>query len=104
MKYSWPGNVRELQNLIERAAAICETSLIQVQDLAPEVRWASTDECPRQTLTYLEEIERTGIIKMLETAGGQKINAAKLLGLSRTTLYKKMATYNLVIGGTGPEL
>jgi DNA-binding NtrC family response regulator len=97
MQYSWPGNVRELQNHIERALASAEGPLLQVQDLALGLR-CTTNERSGRTLTYLEEVERKAIAEVLDTAGGHRINAANLLGISRTTLYKKMRDYGLERG------
>ncbi len=100
MHYAWPGNVRELQNHVLRAAAASEGPLVQVEDLAPELRTAAAgDGAPK--LTYLEQLERKAIVEMLEASGGNRLNAAKMLGISKTTLYKKLKDYRL--DGEGAE-
>jgi DNA-binding NtrC family response regulator len=96
MNYDWPGNVRELQNHILRAAAASEGPVIQVQDLAPELRGGHAgggEAVPK--LTYLEQLERKAILEMLQAADGNRLHAAKLLGISKTTMYKKLKDYRL---------
>ena len=96
--YSWPGNVRELANCIERAVALTRFQEIVVEDLPERIRdykrsqlvIASDD--PSEIVT-LEEIERRYILRVLEAAGGSRSVAAKLLGLDRKTLYRKLKAY-----------
>ncbi len=95
--FSWPGNVRELQNHIQRAMALSDGPLIQVHDLAPELRNAESG----RELTYLEQVERNAIVKMLDAAGGHRLQATRMLGISKTTLYKKLKDYGLE--GLGPD-
>jgi two-component system response regulator HydG len=94
--YSWPGNVRELRNHIERALMVSDGPLIQSKDLPSELGTSleASREAPG-TLTYLEQIERKAIMDVLETTGGHRQNAAKILGISKTTLYKKLKDYGL---------
>ncbi len=95
LAYSWPGNVRELRNCIERAVALTRFEQITVEDLPEKVRHseraaplvAPTDA---SDLVPLEEVERRYILRVLDAAGGNKASAARLLGLDRKTLYRKL--------------
>jgi transcriptional regulator of acetoin/glycerol metabolism len=94
MEYTWPGNVRELQNVIEFAAIRCKGSIIQVDDLPPEVtagpatyRTGFPDKSP------LDEKER--LVDALKKANGNRALAARKMGISRITLYRRMAKYGL---------
>jgi len=100
LAYDWPGNVRELQNCIEHAVALAETDRIELRDLPESIREsasrqtapASADDPP---LATLEEIERQHILHVLERVGGQRKAAARILGLDRKTLYRKLAGYGI---------
>ncbi|KPJ58292.1 MAG: hypothetical protein AMJ42_03565 [Deltaproteobacteria bacterium DG_8] len=99
MKYSYPGNVRELRNIIERALMLCESNLINYKDLPLEVRKdARRSQLPsnvgRQELT-LERMERETILQALKQVKGNKLKAAKLLNISRSTLYVKIEKYHI---------
>jgi len=89
--YQWPGNIRELQHTIEKAVILCEESNIVPEDLYLNLPLhVITDE----TLT-LEEMERRMIVKELKKQGQSFSLTARNLGISRTTLYKKMKKYGL---------
>src|SRR5262249_36717265 len=90
--YAWPGNVRELQNHIERALATSEGPLIEPRDLAIP---SETPRNQQDNLSYLERMERRAIAEMLAAAGGNRVSAARMLGLGKTTLYKKLKDYGL---------
>ena len=101
--YDWPGNVRELENCIRRALALAKGPLLEVRDLPPELRWSASGDDKTRTYTYLEEVERRAIMEALESTGGQRANAAKLLGIGKTTLYSKLKEYGLEEpGGSEP--
>ncbi|MFH1375004.1 MAG: sigma-54 dependent transcriptional regulator [bacterium] len=96
--FSWPGNVRELQNCIERAIALATHELITVEDLPEKIRshrpshlFLAGDD-PRD-LIPLAELERRYIFKVLEAAQDSKTEAARILGLDRKTLYRKLEQY-----------
>ncbi len=95
VEYRWPGNVRELRNVIERAVALTDLDQISVDDLPANIREHQPEkfvlnvEDPSQLLP-MSEIERQYIQKVLESTGGNKTLAAKLLGFDRTTLYRKI--------------
>lgn len=93
----WPGNVRELVNAVERAAALSDSDVLDVDDFtshgAVRLHAASTvDSALAQNLS-LAELERLYITKVLEQTGGNKGKAAKILGLDRRTLYRKVAEF-----------
>lgn len=89
--YPWPGNIRELKGVIKRATLLAKGDWIISEDVDLPNR-------PRQTKEYSlndERTERENIVKALEATGGDKKAAARLLGISRSTLYLKMEKYRL---------
>ncbi|AEJ60983.1 PAS modulated sigma54 specific transcriptional regulator, Fis family [Spirochaeta thermophila DSM 6578] len=91
--YSWPGNVRELQHVVERAVIVCHEEFIQVGHLPEElVREAGgAEETAYGGLrTEQERVERRRILEALAASGGSVKEAARLLGVHRSTLYRKM--------------
>jgi two-component system response regulator HydG len=95
MAYDWPGNVRELENAIECAMALSSDSVLTADDLASVPNGASAGSLPDgNELVPLEEIERRAILHTLRETGGDKFAAARLLGIGKTTLYRKLKLYN----------
>ncbi len=96
--YSWPGNVRELRNCIERAVALCQFEELTVEDLPERIRAYRSlhvlvaGDDPSE-LVPLEEVERRYILRVVESVQGNKTAAARLLGLDRATLYRKLERY-----------
>jgi DNA-binding NtrC family response regulator len=93
--YPWPGNVRELENVIERAVTLARGEKIVPEDLPPAILGARgerrvIDEAAERTLP-LQAIEREYILRILEKTGGNKYQAAQMLGIDRKTLYRKLA-------------
>ena len=93
--YLFPGNVRELENVIQRAVVLCRGDRIDLGDLPEGVREA--DAVPAREIvvpigTPLEEIERRVIHETLRHTGGDKTLAARLLGLSARTIYRKLSS------------
>jgi PAS domain S-box-containing protein len=87
VNYSWPGNVRELKSAIESAVVRCKGPMIQVADLPPEL----TGTAPRSMLIGgLMQDEKQRILDALERTGGNRKAAARLLGMGRSTLYRKL--------------
>ena len=99
LDYDWPGNVRELSNYIERAVTLSQGSEIRIGDLPDKVRRYEMssipvqDTMPQQIIT-LHELQERYIENVLRTVQGNKTQAAKLLGLDRRTLYRKLERYN----------
>ena len=96
LTYSWPGNVRELQNCVQHAVAMTQSAEIQPTDLSDMVSshlppLGSLGE-HREGLVSLQEVERRYTAHVLATVDGNKSAAAKILGVDRKTLYRKLAT------------
>jgi DNA-binding NtrC family response regulator len=94
MVYDWPGNVRELENAVERAVALGSGPILHVGDLPSNLQYAQTERFPEQgELVPLEELERRAIFNALRETSGDKLAAARLLGIGKTTLYRKLKQY-----------
>ena len=107
--YSWPGNVRELEHVIERAVVLCRGGTITMNDLPPDLFNVeiSTNQNQRESTVPAEqnmhqhhsiskEDEITNqILNVLSKCGGNKAKAARLLGIDRSTLYRKIKEYNI---------
>jgi DNA-binding NtrC family response regulator len=92
--YDWPGNVRELENAVERAVALGSGSMLHVGDLPSNLQYGSGDRIPQSDeVMPLEELERRAILRALRESGGDKLAAARLLGIGKTTLYRKLKQY-----------
>jgi transcriptional regulator with PAS, ATPase and Fis domain len=92
--YDWPGNVRELENAIERAVALSSGPILQIADLPSNLQFGSSDRFPeKDEVMPLEELERRAILRALRESNGDKLAAARLLGIGKTTLYRKLKQY-----------
>jgi len=102
LEYSWPGNVRELENILERASVLTEGPIIQPENL-PEDLGALTypfekrEHSRSRSLSSLEELERKHIQDILLITHGNQSETARILGIDRRTLYRKIRSYNLQI-------
>jgi two-component system response regulator HydG len=97
MAYDWPGNVRELENAVERAVAIGSGPILHMGDLPSNLQQDSNEKTlDSNELTTLDEVERRFIFRALRETNGDKLAAARLLGIGKTTLYRKLKQY-------GPE-
>ena len=113
-KYDWPGNVRELENVIERAAVVARGDSLRLEDLPGELRqprpvapeylvdsldaavaklYALAHQDPK--LKIMAAVERELIIRALAETGGNQLRAAKLLGITRATLRKRIEKFNI---------
>jgi DNA-binding NtrC family response regulator len=91
-RYEWPGNVRELINVLQRSVLLCQEEEITLADLPLYIRQRPRAPSePEGGVTPLRELERSAIDRALVSAGGHVGMAAKLLGISRATLYRRMA-------------
>ncbi|HET7100435.1 MAG TPA: sigma 54-interacting transcriptional regulator, partial [Terriglobia bacterium] len=95
MSYDWPGNVRELENCVQRALALGSGLEIQVRDLPSSLLYPMQNESGKRRFSTLREIERDAIRQALEMAGGDRLRAARLLGIGKTTVYRKIKEYDL---------
>ncbi|MEL7368689.1 MAG: sigma-54 dependent transcriptional regulator [Myxococcota bacterium] len=96
MRHSWPGNVRELQNVVHRAMLSCDTDELEIGHLPQELRaeaQASNIEGGADEVVPLRELERRAIRRALRATNGSVEKAARLLGMGRATLYRRLARY-----------
>ncbi len=104
-RYDWPGNVRELQHLVERACALGQGDRVEVDELPPAVLQAVEAKGRRPAGgRTLEEMERAAIAGLLEESGGDTARAAEVLGIDRSTLYRKVKRYGIVLRPEGGGL
>ncbi|WDP84799.1 MAG: sigma-54-dependent Fis family transcriptional regulator [Desulfobacter sp.] len=92
--YHWPGNVRELENIIERATLFEEDSILSVQSL-PGILKQTVSNTPRRNINSLDHMSKNHIQEVLETTGGNKTKASKILGINRSTLYRIMKRFKI---------
>ena len=95
LQYDWPGNVRELRNIVQRSIVLTQQATISSDVLPVKIssyqpKQLVIDEGDNQPLDSLEVIERRYIRYVLERTGGNKTEAAKVLGLDRKTLYRRL--------------
>jgi len=90
--HSWPGNIRELRNALEQAAILGDGKQITPSDLPPEIGKIGRGQM-KFLLKPLAEVEKQYILRALEETGGNKAKTAKLLGISRETLYQKIKRF-----------
>jgi DNA-binding NtrC family response regulator len=94
MAYDWPGNVRELENAIERAVALGSGPILHIGDLPSNLQQGSSEKTIESNeLTTIEEMERRFIVRALRETNGDKLAAARILGIGKTTLYRKLKQY-----------
>jgi DNA-binding NtrC family response regulator len=86
-RYFWPGNIRELQNVIGHACMMATGDLIDLPDL-PEYLHTRESAREGQGLLTLEEVEKRHVHSVLTQVGGNKLEAAEILGISRATIYR----------------
>ncbi len=100
LSYAWPGNVRELQNVIGRACMLTRSRMIDVEDLAAEVRNQNAPAAP--ATTTMEEAEKIAVVHALGESKNKAL-AARKLGISRARLYRLMEKYGLIEQGSPEE-
>jgi DNA-binding NtrC family response regulator len=95
LAYAWPGNVRELENSLERACALSSNTEIQLRDLPTHLSSAPAGltEQPTNGIVPIAELEKKTIFDALAHVNGDKMMAARLLGIGKTTLYRKLKEY-----------
>jgi DNA-binding NtrC family response regulator len=101
VRYDWPGNVRELANVLERAQILAEDHVITLDDLPENLAESPASEMTSADPDHLREIERRHVVEILQKVKGNKVHAAKALGISRRALYRLIAKYHLE--ATRPE-
>jgi len=101
MGYDFPGNVRELENAVEHAFVVCGADVIEFEDLPPHIigeALPALDEAslaPPRPARPLQDAEAAAIRRALEESGGNRTRAARHLGISRNTLWRKMKRYRI---------
>jgi len=114
-EYSWPGNVRELENSIERACALCSGPVLRLGDMPTQLQEfhlnthraasAPTNGKPvtpiSASVTPLADLERKAILETLRQLKGDKLTTARLLGIGKTTLYRKLKEYGISDSAAG---
>jgi two-component system response regulator HydG len=98
LAYDWPGNVRELENCLERACAFTTGPIIHLGDLPPEISQlqGSTplgDGAASNKIVPMSELEKQTILNTIAQLNGDKLQAARMLGIGKTTLYRKLKEY-----------
>jgi two-component system response regulator HydG len=98
--YDWPGNVRELENCLERACALTSGPAIQVSDLPSAIN-GSEASLPAgdgtSKILPMAELEKQTIMNTITQLNGDKLLAARLLGIGKTTLYRKLKEYSMEV-------
>jgi len=89
-RYGWPGNIRELRSMLGSACMMAEGEMIDVRDLPERIRTraAETKDDDPNELLPLADVERRHVLKVLDQVGGNKVHAAKILGINRATVYR----------------
>jgi two-component system response regulator HydG len=109
MRHDWPGNVRELENAVERACALSSGPVLHLGDLptqlqqqglaarlvAQDADGALPEDGAAPAVKTLAELEREAILGAIRTLHGDKLRAARLLGIGKTTLYRKLKEYGI---------
>jgi DNA-binding NtrC family response regulator len=108
MRHDWPGNVRELENSVERACVLSSGPIIHLGDLPTQLQQegleakraaisagASAEPTTSPEVKTLAELEREAILGTIRALSGDKLQAAKLLGIGKTTLYRKLKEYGI---------
>jgi two-component system response regulator HydG len=108
MQHDWPGNVRELENSIERACALSSGPVLHLGDLPTQLQQQGLEarrsaamsgepaaDGASPQLTTLADLERQAILGAIRSLNGDKLLAAKLLGIGKTTLYRKLKEYGI---------
>lgn len=96
-KYEWPGNIRELRNVMERAMTFAENGVIKYEDLPDYLVKNVAAKEPHLSVSLVENAELEAIKRALLQVKGNKVKAAKLLGISRSGLYEKIKKYKLTM-------
>lgn len=93
--HGWPGNVRELANAVEHAVALSQGGDIALQHLPEDVIAPARRRGPAPTMRTLAEVEREHVLRVVEACGGRQVEAARVLGIGRNTLWRKLRDYGI---------
>jgi len=95
--YNWPGNIRELMNCIESAVVMARGDVITIEEIPEYLTFKTPGREGHSKEGLLQELERKAIIDTLNSTRGEKVKAAKLLGIGLRTLYRKLEKYELEV-------
>jgi len=98
LKYDWPGNVREIENVLESSSMLAKKEFIDINDLPKYLQDSLPSKIPfiiNENLSSLDELEKEYIIYLLKVCRNNLRKTAKILNISRTTLYNKLKKYNI---------
>ena len=96
-RYDWPGNIRELENQIERAFNYLRGSELDIQHFNLPIQQDLPEDFPMLSLREIrQQAEVKAIRQALDLTGGNKLEAAKLLGIDRSQLYEKLKRYQII--------
>ena len=96
LAYDWPGNVRELENCLERSCTFATDAMVQLKDLPSHIHGAHAVPAGGNgsaKIVPIEQLEKQTILNTIEQLNGDKLQAARLLGIGKTTLYRKLKEY-----------
>ena len=93
IRYRWPGNIRELKHMSEKAVILNDSGILEPEDFFPLAH--ASDKSMQNPLTSLADIEKAAIKNALKTVSGNISRAARMLDISRTTLYSKMDKHGI---------
>jgi transcriptional regulator with PAS, ATPase and Fis domain len=96
-EYNWPGNVRQLQNSIVYAINMAQDGIIQLDHLPDELKKPTTVSKSAAKIMPLREMEKEMILNALKVTGNNTIEVSRMLGIGRTTLYRKLREYGIVL-------
>ena len=92
-RYGFPGNIRELENIMARAVALADGAEIQIDDLPPFL--SGSAPCADSPMKSLEDVERDHIARVLQSVDGRRDKASAILGITRSTLWRKINKYGI---------
>jgi len=95
--YRWPGNVRELANSVTHGAVLAGDADVDARHLPEEVTSPQTVALSSTLLRTLSDVEREHVLRVLEACGGRQIDAARVLGIGRTTLWRKLKAFGVEV-------
>jgi DNA-binding NtrC family response regulator len=100
--YPWPGNIRELESVIGNACMMADGKFLDISDLPDRIRDPSSEQSPTHEASFsLEEVQRRHVMRVLERVGGNKAQAAEILGVGRATIYQLLSRMKLEKSGKG---